>query len=224
MLVLVQTGERDNTTYTHSVVGFIFLGGWLGRAALGYGSIDNDDSNLSFRIDLNKVVGVVTLGAPNLPPPPSVMDMTRGALKLTSSNFPGAYHDELFYITVIGDAVKGIKQERKSLFEAASVHGFAYNSYEAVCGNGLEIGDGVVPIVSSHLKGALQINLKGIFHSINVPDRWYGSNPVIDSWHSEMLLALNRRSNERKRSSWRKNPFENIFGLQKTKVKDIVNK
>lgn len=116
-------------------------GGWLARAALGYGSRDYDTE---FAIDLSNVCGVVTLGAPHLPPPPEIMDMTRGALRLTNENFPGAHHanDRIFYMTIVGDAVRGIKQERTNPFEATSVTGFAYNSYEAVCGNGIAIGDG----------------------------------------------------------------------------------
>jgi hypothetical protein len=170
-------------------------GGWLGRAAIGYGSVGDDPNSFIRCIDLTKVCGIVTLGTPNLPPPPDVMDMTRGALKLTSIQFPGAYHDELFYLTVIGDAVQGVKQERKTPFERTSIPGFAYNSYEAVCGDGEQIGDGVVPMISGHLDGAVQINLDGIFHSINEPDKWYGSDSVIDDWHQEMLHQIAQRSN-----------------------------
>jgi hypothetical protein len=54
-------------------------GGWLGRAALGFGSTNDEDDDPA--VDLEKVLGIVTLGAPNLPPPPEIMDMTRGALR-----------------------------------------------------------------------------------------------------------------------------------------------
>jgi pimeloyl-ACP methyl ester carboxylesterase len=53
-------------------------GGWLARAAVGFGTTDEEDTP---QIDLSKIAGIVTLGAPNLPPPPGVMDMTRGALR-----------------------------------------------------------------------------------------------------------------------------------------------
>jgi hypothetical protein len=119
---------------------------------------------------LDKVAGLVTLGAPHLPPPPQVMDMTRGALRWTHGNFPHAHHaDDLFYITVIGDAIAGVLQERKWPWEPTSISGFAYNAYEAVCGDGTTRGDGVVPICAAHLDDAIQINLPGIFHSINAP-------------------------------------------------------
>ena len=37
-----------------------------------------DSGEESLPIDLNSIAGIVTLGSPNLPPPPTVMDMTRG--------------------------------------------------------------------------------------------------------------------------------------------------
>lgn len=129
-------------------------GGWLGRAAIGFGSEDEDAPP----VDLAKVAGIVTLGAPNLSPPPGVMDMTRGALRITNERFPGAYHaPDVFYITAMGLSVKGEKQERQSPLEPTSVKGFAFNSYEAVCGVGTTIGDGVVPQCAGHVEGAIQV-------------------------------------------------------------------
>lgn len=173
-------------------------GGWLGRAALGFGSRtarddDADSEPLGPAINLDRVVGLVSLGAPHLPPPPAVMDMTRGALRITNEEFPGAYHksnDDIFYVTAIGLSIQGEEQQRTSLLEPTSVKGFAYNSYEAVCGNGTAIGDGVVPYSAAHLDGAVQLDLMGVLHSINAPDNWYGSSQVIERWHGPMLQEL----------------------------------
>lgn len=44
------------------------------------------------------------------------------------------------------------------------------------------MGDGVVPLESAHLEGARQITLDGVFHSINAPTAWYGSEGVVDAW------------------------------------------
>jgi len=183
-------------------------GGWLARAVLGYYSQQNDDSRL-----LEKVCGVVTLGAPHSPPPPTVMDMTRGALKKTDQSFPGAYHSEdgLFYVTVIGDAVQGVKQERKNPLEPTSTTGFAFNSYEAVCGDGTVFGDGVVPCVAAHLEGATQLDLEGIFHSINVPDKWYGSDAVMDLWYEEMMRLIVQKQRGAIGGVLPKNPLDGIF-------------
>jgi len=168
-------------------------GGWLARAALGFGSasyVSDKKETPSFCIDLDRIIGMVTLGAPHEPPPPQVMDMTRGALRITHSEFPGAFHTpRLFYVTVIGNAVAGVKREGN---EKNTVAGFAYNSYEAVCGDGTTVGDGVVPVCAGHLKGANQINLEGVLHSINAPDNWYGSDSIIDSWHDTMLDQIQK--------------------------------
>jgi pimeloyl-ACP methyl ester carboxylesterase len=154
-------------------------GGWLARAALGFRTLStaageastDDDDDESVSIDLESVLGMVTLGAPHLPPPPEIMDMTRGALRITNERFPGAYHkpDGLFYITVIGNAIAGAKDVKRSLFQRRSLAGFAFDSYEVVCGDGTTVGDGVVPISAAHLEDAIQVELEGVFHSVNVP-------------------------------------------------------
>ena len=188
-------------------------GGWLARAVLGYLTTsaanhddedDQDDSTITpgpSSLTLDQVCGVVTLGAPHEPPPDTVMDMTGGALKQTCQNFPGAYHQkELFYVTVIGNAVRGVPPDAPKRSSSSnplqqprtrtSPAEFAYNSYQAVCGDGTTVGDGVVPICAAHLDGALQLTLEGVFHSINVPDQWYGSDKVLDRWHEPVLQQL----------------------------------
>jgi pimeloyl-ACP methyl ester carboxylesterase len=198
-------------------------GGWLARAALGFGgtsgaigsSSDEDDAqekDVSFGIDLDRVLGVVTLGAPHTPPPPEIMDMTRGALRITHEEFPGAFHAPgLFYITVIGNAIRGVKQDRKTASESNRAAGFAFNSYEAVCGNGAAVGDGVVPVVSGHVDDAMQIELPGVFHSINAPSSWYGSDTIINTWHDTMMDQINEMNRQQQQGSSRLNPFERFF-------------
>jgi len=64
---------------------------------------------------------------------------------------------------------------------------------EQVCGEGLGVeGDGVVPLCSAHLEGAVQLTLDGVMHSMSrigtfddaAPDHlhWYGSGRVVDAW------------------------------------------
>jgi hypothetical protein len=114
------------------------------------------------------------------------MDMTRGALRITNEDFPGAYHidDGLFYITVVGNAIAGIKDQRRSPFERTTPTGLAFNSYEAVCGAGTSMGDGLIPRMSAHLDDAIQINLDGVFHSINAPVRDVQAALLIPTPHS----------------------------------------
>ena len=135
-------------------------GGWLARAALGF--FGSEEGSLSAvtppLLDRTKILGIVTLGTPHTPPPPGIMDMTRGALRLTHEQFPGAYYaPDLFYITVQGLSVTGEKQQRRYFWEPTTVPGFAYNSYEAVCGDGTTVGDGVVPQCAAHLEDAIQV-------------------------------------------------------------------
>jgi PGAP1-like protein len=107
-------------------------GGWLGRAALGTPAVSQ------------RVRALVTLGTPNQPHP--TMDMTRGALRWTHDTYPGAYphasERKIRYLTVCGTAVTGQPEsERRS-------ERFAYNSYEAVCGVGETLGDGLFSLAS----------------------------------------------------------------------------
>jgi pimeloyl-ACP methyl ester carboxylesterase len=194
-------------------------GGWLARAALGFGGTSSSDEDsaqekdVSFGVDLDRVLGVVTLGAPHTPPPPEIMDMTRGALRITHEEYPGAFHaPDIFYITVIGNAIRGVKQDRKTASESSNrAAGFAFNSYESVCGNGTAVGDGVVPVVSGHVDDAMQIELPGVFHSINAPSSWYGSDTIINTWHDTMMDQINEMNRQKQQGSSRVNPFEKFF-------------
>jgi len=206
-------------------------GGWLARAAVGYGTIPTEpdreaywktlfrwfreESNNSVsseerrdvlrqvevreqQLALTHIAGIVTLGAPHLPPPQGVMDMTRGALRITNEKFPGAFHHpEIFYVTVAGNLIQGVQQQRNKFFEPTDVAGFAYESYSAVCGNGTALGDGVVPLEYSHLGDdfSIKIELPGVAHSINIPERWYGAEQVIDQWLEVVVDQLRQHWN-----------------------------
>ena len=110
----------------------------------------------------------------------------------------------MFYVSVVGNAIRGEEQQRKSPLEPTTVSGFAFNAYKSVCGNGNAMGDGVVPVDSAHLDDATQITLDGVLHSINALDRWYGAIDVIDSWHKTML----EENQKAQRTGWAKDlPF-----------------
>lgn len=171
-------------------------GGWLARASVGFGTTEvypeREVMDSNVQVALDNVLGIVSLGAPHLPPPDGEMDMTRGALRITNELFPNSFHlsSGKFYVTVAGTAIVGEEQVRESVIEPTSVKGFAYNSYKAVCGDGNAIGDGVVPLEASHLDGAEQLTLENCFHSINAPEEWYGSDNFIDQWHKVVLKQL----------------------------------
>lgn len=61
-----------------------------------------------------------------------------------------------------------------------------------VCGQADVWGDGVVPVVSAHLKGALNVTLEGVYHSpVGSDDAtrpWYGSSAVVEHWIRHLLV------------------------------------
>ena len=243
--------KKKNTTTATTEIVFIghSAGGWLGRAAIAYLLQQQQQqqsqvtSSFSTSDDPQFIIrGLVTLGTPNLPPPISAMDMTRGALRYTDTHYPGAFqhyynrtsthnihqqqkeNDEyatinteknntIFYVTVCGNSIQGQKNEEGTARATSDTRTsaatptpltpppstqmsrFAYNSYEAVCGDGTTDGDGVVPICSAHLRDAIQITLPNIYHSINVPEQWYGTDTVsaFDIWYNCMMEQINRK-------------------------------
>lgn len=60
-----------------------------------------------------------------------------------------------------------------------------------MCGQADVWGDGVVPEVSAHLDGALNISFDGVYHSpVGSDDEsrpWYGSPPIVDQWVHHLL-------------------------------------
>lgn len=68
-------------------------GGWLGRLFM-----------LEDRADVDRFV---SLGSPHLPPPPGVVDQTRGILTWVDQACPGAFHEGVQYVTVAGKYLQG---------------------------------------------------------------------------------------------------------------------
>ena len=144
-------------------------GGWLARAALGF--LSGEVPGIEQTIDLNNIIGCVTLGTPNIPPPQSVWDLTRGALRITDEMFPGSYFSpKIKYMTVMSCTTKG--------------EGLSYDSYTRVCGIGNEQGDGIVPCCAGHLEDAIQINLDNVSHEE------YGTEAVVPLWHDVMMQNI----------------------------------
>mmetsp|Transcript_12269 Transcript_12269/g.15174 ORF Transcript_12269/g.15174 Transcript_12269/m.15174 type:complete len:391 (-) Transcript_12269:386-1558(-) len=178
-------------------------GGWLARAALGVLSQKQQQQQLDVdynkngpttqqKVDLSRIACLVTLGSPHISPNEGCMDITRGALRNTNENYPGAYlSPNITYISVIGSSVQGKKESYIiPLLQKNSLEGFAFISYDKVCGEGNQIGDGVVPCSAGHLDGAIQIDLDDVQHSMSFPGLWYGSSSVIHAWHDVMLKLI----------------------------------
>ncbi|KAM5554353.1 hypothetical protein ABKV19_022628 [Rosa sericea] len=68
---------------------------------------------------------------------------------------------------------------------------FVGQGYKQVCGQADVWGDGVVPEVSAHLEGALNISIDGVYHSPVGSDDilrpWYGSPAIVEQWIHHLL-------------------------------------
>lgn len=149
-------------------------GGWLGRAFIG------DNNIYGTKIKSSKYVSkLITMGTPNIPPNNKYMDITHGCLNYVNNNFPGAYIDDIDYIT-LGSSVKKINTNKILSWKEYIVS----NSYINMVGskNNIINGDGIVPIESVHLDGAKQITFENVYHFKSNNKKWYGDESVIDSW------------------------------------------
>ncbi|CAJ1942338.1 unnamed protein product [Cylindrotheca closterium] len=176
-------------------------GGWLARAAMADG-IWCEENGIQ---TCDRVRCLVTMGAIHKEPIDAASCVTRGALKNTNAMYPGAFLKDsgIGYVSIGGAAIVGDNtKDQESKTDADELYSnrgegsasrVAFNSYEAVCGKGNVIGDGVVPFDWSQLDGSRKIKLDGVLHSINeagttIPtDRWYGSEAIIDSWLPSVL-------------------------------------
>ena len=134
-----------------------------------------------------RTVGVVTLGAPHVPPPEGTPCATRGVL----ADVAGAAWPDVALITVASDAIRG---DRGGDVEAAT----AADAYGRVSGNPEGLGDSVVPLSAAHLPEAdLQLTLP-CRHSINVAgtsvptDDWYGAERWVDAWLGPALDVVSK--------------------------------
>lgn len=68
---------------------------------------------------------------------------------------------------------------------------FLGQGYKQVCGRADVWGDGVVPEVSAHLEGALNLSFNGVYHSpVGSDDTirpWYGSPVIVKDWIHHLL-------------------------------------
>lgn len=135
-------------------------GGWLARASIGYGNEQNGSSDIS--IDIDNILGIISLGTPNVEPPLGQADITGGALRVTNEKFPATYfEDKLFFMTIGGQ-------------------------------NSQQNGDGIVSLEEMHLEGADQVTLSNVCHAADLcgsglDDVWYGSETVVEEWFGKFL-------------------------------------
>jgi pimeloyl-ACP methyl ester carboxylesterase len=124
-------------------------GGWLGRLYLK-DFVPGD------------VTRFVSLGSPHLPPPDGVIDQTRGILTYMEAQCPGAFVERVEYVTIAGTYSTGVELFGRDGSLSDRIVGLGYKQ---VCGVAAVAGDGVVPVPSAHLDGAVQVTLDGVYHS-----------------------------------------------------------
>eukprot|EP01025_Chloroclados_australasicus_P031574 TRINITY_DN31907_c0_g2_i1.p1 TRINITY_DN31907_c0_g2~~TRINITY_DN31907_c0_g2_i1.p1 ORF type:complete len:308 (-),score=10.97 TRINITY_DN31907_c0_g2_i1:304-1227(-) len=151
-------------------------GGWLARVYMkAFGTMGIDK--------------LVTLGSPHLPAPEGtqgVVDQTRGILKYCEQEIPGAYHNEIQYTTIAGKYRLGVELNMEGTLEQKLVG----LGYKQICGRADVWGDGIVPRPSSHLNGAVNIDIDGAYHSpigSSEARPWYGSVGIMDEWVSTCI-------------------------------------
>ncbi|XP_060217862.1 uncharacterized protein LOC132645104 [Lycium barbarum] len=202
---LAQGGNGTLSFIGHSA------GGWLARLYLQeFGSSD---------ISLLLTLG--TPHQPPPKGLPGVIDQTRGLLYYVEENCAKAvYSPELRYVCIAGRYIQGSRffdssstysseamgDVEEPMTEVAAVSNtnaetltgstfrtrFVGQGYKQVCGQADVWGDGVVPEVSAHLKGALNVTLDGVYHSpVGSDDAttpWYGSPAVVEHWIRHLLV------------------------------------
>ncbi|KAK9683658.1 hypothetical protein RND81_10G157000 [Saponaria officinalis] len=156
---------------------------------------------------------LLTLGTPHMPPPKGVsgvIDQTRGLLDYVEQHCAKAvYTPQLKYVCIAGRYIQGARlfgnsSSDSGIVASPDVEGsvvtvselstesvtlrarFVGQGYKQVCGKADVWGDGVVPEVSAHLEGALNVSFDGVYHSpVGSDDAlrpWYGSPGVLEKW------------------------------------------
>ncbi|KAJ1411731.1 GPI inositol-deacylase PGAP1-like [Sesbania bispinosa] len=205
----VQEAKELAQGETLSLIGHS-AGGWLARVYM-------EEFGMS-HISLLLTLGTPHLPPPK--GVSGVIDQTRGLLDYVEKNCSKAvYSPQLKYVCIAGRYIEGARIFGKSnpnveavvttnssqLVPEAAIMNTASTSppnttlrarfvgqgYKQVCGQADVWGDGVVPEVSAHLEGALNICLDGVYHSpVGSDDAlrpWYGSPDVLEQWVEHLL-------------------------------------
>ena len=170
--VLDATAQRAMFDYDCNSINLVghSAGGWISRIYIGEEAYDihkSDRERTAPRPARSHVTKLITLGTPHI----SQERWTRTNLDFVNQTYPGAFYDDIDYITVAGKSING-----------AEGSWFTFNSYKLTGGDGAVWGDGIVPLTAAHLRGARNITLPDVYHSPNPGRLWYGSRSVVEDW------------------------------------------
>lgn len=147
-------------------------GGLLTRLYVADGTVWDQPQRRADRVE-----AIYTLGSPHCEQQGTHTNWYLNSL--ANQVAPGAPHcDTIAYRAVAGSAVQG-------RLNGSSRERWAYRTYNAFAGQGDLWGDGTVPVGCAHLRGAENITLEGVGHSLRFGylGCWYLSSPdVIRRW------------------------------------------
>lgn len=154
-------------------------GGWLGRFLLNNGTLYNEEKQSN-----DYVTALVTMGSPNTFHLKREQDTTRGCLQYVDQHFPGTYlkSQGIQYMT-LGSRAKTINVQNKLNWKEKMVR----NSYLTVINEKPIIeGDGVVPLISSHLQDAKQVTFDDVYHFPRKDKKYYWEENILHSWLNQL--------------------------------------
>ena len=148
-------------------------GGWIARIYLG-------DTAYCDRVwdGARHVSTLIALGTPHF----SQERWTRWNIDFVNDTYPGAFHDSVCYVCVAGKSTFGEKAPWWKPQQWNGSKWLAYSSYELTGGAGNCWGDGITPIQSAHLDGAINLVVDGAYHSPRGDRFWYGSPEARRHW------------------------------------------
>jgi len=167
--------------------------GWLCRLWLGSATYNGSRYDGAKRVSLLLTLGTPHVSAEAYPfgrvresrsgeDDAALDEAARGSsLAFTNLLYPGSFHDDVRYVSVIGDAIEGGGFPPLDSFLAAS----SYAANTGGSGEGAR-GDGITPIECASLEGAENVTLKGVYHQAP-SEPWYGSPEVVERWAPLLL-------------------------------------
>ena len=127
---------------------------------------------------LDHVSHLITLGSPH----DAGRKFRYGGLmsRWANQHYPGAFFSpQVTYIAVAGKAIRGDPQGSQRERQV-------YKWYRDMTGEGAVWGDGIVPVTSALLRGAVPIVLEDVGHFAGFGPSWYGDVDVVRRWWTAM--------------------------------------
>jgi len=136
--------------------------------------LSNDTFNEKIYNGQSLTQNLITLGSPHQAIKATLLR------KFVDEKYPGNFFKNINYISVGGKV--NINSEQTSLLTKL----IARNSYESISGDKNAIGDGLVPLSSSLLKGSQQIIISETVHGGLFGNEWYCTPLKVREWWEQI--------------------------------------